>query len=68
MERKPTTHIVKGLIISLILIVISIVGNFLGPEQAQLAGYISYLVLFVGIIWACISYGNQMDRMPKNHR
>jgi hypothetical protein len=60
-ERKPTSHIMKGLIISLILIVISIVGNFLGPKQAQTAGYCSYAILFIGIIWACINYGKQMN-------
>jgi hypothetical protein len=61
MEKKPTSHILKGIIISLILIVLSTVGQFLGPQQAKTAGYIGYVILLAGIIWACISYSNQMD-------
>jgi amino acid transporter len=33
----------------------------MGPKQAQNLGYISYLVLFIGVIWSCINYGNQMN-------
>src|SRR3954468_15903061 len=63
MEKKPTSHLVKALIISLIIIVISIAANFAGTDFAQYGSYASYLVLIIGVIWACINYGNQM-----NHR
>jgi hypothetical protein len=61
MENKVTSHLTKGLIISLVLIVISLIAQFTGNEQATWVSVVSYVLLFAGIIWACISYGKQMN-------
>jgi len=61
MEKKVTSHIVKGLIISLILILISVISNLTGNERSSWVTWASNIILFGGIVWACISYGNQMN-------
>lgn len=61
MEQKVTTPVVKGIIISLILIVIALGLQFAGLSQNKGLGSISFIVLIGGIIWACISYAKQMD-------
>lgn len=61
MEQKVTTPVVKGVIISLILIVIALGLQFAGLSQNKALGSISFIVLIGGIIWACISYAKQMD-------
>src|SRR4051812_35385038 len=61
MESKVTTPVVKGLIISLVLIVISIAIYFAGQTGNKSLGYIQYLVLLAGVIWGCVNYANQMN-------
>lgn len=61
MEKKVTSHITKGLVISLILIVLGLVANFAGFEYETWYRYLPILILCVGVIWACISYANQMN-------
>jgi hypothetical protein len=61
MEKKVTSNVVKGLVISLILIVFSMVLYFTGMEMNKGLASIQYLIMLAGIIWACINYANQMD-------
>lgn len=61
MEKKVTSHITKGLVISLILIVLGLIANFAGFEYEMWYRYLPTLILCVGIIWACINYANQMN-------
>ncbi len=61
MEKKVTSHITKGLIISLILIVLSLISYFTDSQQASWSQWSQNIILFGGIIWACISFGNQMN-------
>jgi len=61
METKITTSVTKGLIISLILIVIALGLYFSGQYQNKTLGLLQYAVFIGGIIWACISYSNQMN-------
>lgn len=61
MEKTVTTPVVKGLIISLILIVFGLALQFSGQAGNQGLGSIQYLILLGGIVWACISYAKQMD-------
>lgn len=61
MEPKVTTPVVKGLIISLILIVFSLGIYFAGQEGNKGLGSIQYLVFLAGIIWGCITYSNQLS-------
>lgn len=60
MEQKIATPVEKGLIISLILIVIGLVLYFTNQYTNKTLGYLQYLVLMGGIIWGCIVYAQQM--------
>lgn len=61
MEQKVTSHIVKGLVISLILLVVSLTAHFTDQSQTTWARWVPNLILCAGIIWACINYSNQRN-------
>jgi hypothetical protein len=61
MEQKVTTSSTKGLVISLILIVLALVIYFLDLNTTRGVEYISFAVLVIGIIWSVNNYGNQID-------
>ena len=61
-EKKITSHLIKGLIIGLILIVISIVAQFTGLKRDSAPIQIlSTCILIGGLIWSCWYYGKQKD-------
>ncbi len=61
MEQKPISPLLKGVIISLLLITVSLVAYFTGQDTASWNRWLSNLLLLGGIIWSCISYGKQLD-------
>jgi hypothetical protein len=61
MEQKVTTHIVKGLVISLILLVVSLMAHFTDQSQSTWAKWTPSILLCAGVIWACINYSNQRN-------
>ncbi len=61
MENKVTSNVTKGLIISLILIVLDLVAGFAHFKYASWYRWTGNLVLIAAIIWACISYGAQLN-------
>ncbi len=61
MEKKVTSHITKGLIISLILVVLDLVAGFANLRLASWYRWGTTFVLVAALIWACISYASQMD-------
>ncbi len=61
METNVTTPVVKGVIISLILIVFGIALYFGGQVGNQGLSSLQYIIIVGGIIWGCISYANQMN-------
>jgi NADH:ubiquinone oxidoreductase subunit 6 (subunit J) len=61
MEKTVTTPVIKGLIISLIIIVFGVAIYFAGQSMNQGLGSLQYLLLIGGVIWACISYAKQMN-------
>ena len=61
MEKKVTTHIVKGLMLALILIVLSVVAHIMKFDLESWFGWTSMLIFCGGIIWAVIIYGKQMN-------
>jgi hypothetical protein len=61
MEQKVTTPVVKGLIISLILIVLSLVAHYTDQSQSTWAKWLPMCILLGGIIYSCILFANQMD-------
>ena len=61
MEKKVMSSSAKGLLIALILIVLSLIIQFTGSEQTIWGRWLGAIILVAGVIWACISYGQQMD-------
>lgn len=61
METKVTTPVVKGIIITLVLIVFGLVLYFTNQMQNQSLSYVQYLILLAGIIWSCVNYSSQMN-------
>lgn len=61
MENKVTSPVTKGIIIVLILAVLDIIAGFTGIKWETWFSWIPLLIFFIGIIWACISYANQMN-------
>lgn len=61
MEEKIVQPWMKGLILSLITIVISVGLYLAGEMQNKALGAISWVIIVVGIIWSCIHYAKQMQ-------
>lgn len=61
MENKVTTPVMKGLIISLILIVFAVVVTIFKLETNKALGIVPLVILIGGIIWANLNFAQQMD-------
>ena len=61
MEQTVTTSTTKGIVISLILIVIALATYFLNMNTSSWLQYVSYAVFVIGIIWSINMYGQQID-------
>lgn len=61
MEPKQLSAPIKGLIISLILIVVGLIIYFAGLTQNKGIQFSQYVVLGGGIIWACTSYAKGLN-------
>ncbi len=61
MDTKVTTPQIKGLIISLVLIIYGIIIYFVDGMKHPELSYVQYAFFLAGIIWACISYSNQLN-------
>jgi hypothetical protein len=61
MEPKIMSHIMKGVIVSLVLIVIGIAGYFAGIAFQSWYSWTTNAIMAAGIIWGCIYYANQLD-------
>jgi hypothetical protein len=60
-QQKAISPLMKGVIISLLLIVVSLIAYFTGQDTASWNRWLGNLILFGGILWACISYGRQLN-------
>jgi hypothetical protein len=63
METKVMSSTTKGLIIGLVLVVLSLATYFLITDisKQQSYGWISYILIIGGAIWACLSYAKDMN-------
>src|SRR5450432_1608167 len=61
MEKTITSTTTKGLVISLILIIISLAMYFASIEASGPAQWVGYAVFIGGVIWSVYSYGKQID-------
>lgn len=59
MENQVTTHIVKGLILSVISIVFSIVIYVFNLYEMSALSYINYAIFIGGLIYGAVLYSNQ---------
>jgi amino acid transporter len=60
MKKKPTSPAVKGLIISVFLILFSVATTVFSVERNTYLGLVPLIIMVVGIVWACISYSKDM--------
>ncbi len=61
MEKKITSHIIKGLLAALVLIIYDVASHFFNFKYAGWFAVCWCLILVAAIIWGCITYGRQMD-------
>ncbi|MBX3254036.1 MAG: DUF4199 domain-containing protein [Chitinophagaceae bacterium] len=61
MEKKPLSHITMGGIIAGIIIVYSMIINFMELSANKTLGYLSYAFILGGIIVAVSLYGKSVD-------
>ncbi len=60
MDDQITKPAIKGLIISLALIIFSVIILILKQEANRALSIIPLAILFGGVVWACLSYAKQM--------
>lgn len=60
-QKKPVNHIIAGLIIAAVLVIYSIILNFLGLSQNQTLGWVSYLLLIGGLMFFVNQYGKSRN-------
>lgn len=60
MENKVTTPVVKGIVISLVLIIYGLILMLTGQMMNKSLGYVQYVFFIVGIILSCTTYAKQM--------
>jgi uncharacterized membrane protein YciS (DUF1049 family) len=61
MKEKITSHIVKGAIISLLLILINLTGQVTKWAYQSWFGWIEIILFLIGILIATLYYGKQMN-------
>lgn len=61
MEKKATSPAVKGVIIALILIVFSLIIQFLNLSRNKGFSSVQFIILIGGIIWSGVSFAKQMQ-------
>ena len=60
-EQKVMSHFIKGILISLIVIILGIIGYFAGLSMEPWFSWSVNGILFIAIIVACVHYANQKD-------
>jgi hypothetical protein len=61
MEKKVTSPAVKGVIISLLLIVLSLIIQFLNLAKNRGFSSLQFIILMGGLIWSAVSFSKQMN-------
>src|SRR5437868_12395097 len=61
MEQTITSTTTKGLVISLILIILALAVYFANIQVNGPTQWIGYAVFIGGVIWSIYSYGKQVD-------
>lgn len=53
--------ILKGVIITVAIIAFAVITALMGIEKSKSLGWIQYVLIIGGIIWACVSFSSQME-------
>lgn len=61
MQTTVTSHITKGVLLSLIFIVFNLAGHLLNVDLESWFGWVGLAIFVVAIIWCVIIYGKQMN-------
>ncbi len=61
MQQKVTSTTVKGFLIGLVMIAISLTASFMGVSASGSFQWVIYCVFFLGIIFSIYQYGKQVD-------
>jgi len=61
MQPKPTKAIIKGVVISLILIVFTLITAFANLQEVTWLQFVGYLIFVGGIIWSISSFAKQIS-------
>jgi membrane protease YdiL (CAAX protease family) len=63
-EKKALTTMQKGIIISLVLIAASVLIQITvtDMQQQQKFGWLNFILLLAGIVWACWSYSEEKNK------
>lgn len=61
MEQKITPPLTKGIVISLILIVLGLVSYFLDLSANKAMQWVGYIIFIAAVIWSVSSYGKQIN-------
>ncbi len=61
MEKKITTHITSGLLISGVLIILAVVAYIASFDQQTWYKWLSGILFIGAVIYVCINYGKQQD-------
>ena len=59
MEEKVTSHIIKGVILSIISIVFSVIVYVFNLYEMQSLSYLNYAIFLGGLIYGAILYSNE---------
>ncbi len=60
-QQQVTSHVIKGLILSLVIIIFGLIVYFTGQTTNKALGYVQYVLLMGGIIYSCILFSNQKN-------
>ena len=55
------SHITKGFLLALVLIVVSVIGHVLNIDLETWFGWISIAIIIIAIIWSVTFYGKQLN-------
>lgn len=61
MQGKPTSAVVKGLVIALALIVFALVVNFTGMDDNPVLQYAGFAIFLVGIVFSIMTYARKIN-------
>ena len=61
MQQKITSTTIKGFVIGLIMIAVSLTASFLGIQASGSFQWVIYCIFFIGIIFSIYQYGKQVN-------